>query len=245
MEIPQTPEIAIFAKQLVKPMTFRDAYSLKRTMSDFASGKGAHVMGVIGPAKAISVQAVKILDDAMKATEEATLGTKFYATANKVFSKRAGINTHLEKTILGKAPKAMDEVSKEAFEVAAVKKAKTAFTSKDQEAMRLAERVEKLLPEEQKFLKSMKDTLAAREFGKYMGPLARTGLTAGAVAGASSLNPMALALLPFMSPRIGAGYARGLGKIATGGGQFLGRTLPTAVRTVAQERNRGLFQDAQ
>ena len=228
----QTPEIENFAKQILEPMDFRDAYSLKRTMSDFASS-------VAGPTKAMAVKAIKILDDAMQATEQAALGTNFFAKSNKVFSKRAKINEIIEKNILGKAPKEIDEISKQAFEVASVKKAKAIFTGKEQGAMRLAERVEKLLPEEQQFLKTMKDTLAAREFGKFAGPLARTGLTGVALGGISYLDPRALALAPFLSPRLGAAYARGLGKVATGAGQTIGTTLPPAARTLFQSGTRG------
>ena len=71
-----------------------------------------------------------------------------------------------------------------------------------------------------------------------MGPLARTGMTAAVIGGASYLDPRALALAPFLSPRLGASYARGLGRAAVGTGQAIGTAGPVLFRTGAQSAPR-------
>lgn len=206
----RTPEIVKFAEQAGEPLSVRDAYSLKRELSDFAVSSQGH-------SKAMATKLIEAVDNGIIDTEKSVLGTNFFEQANELSSKRIKVNNLLEKHLLGKPPAGkIEELLPGELEVAGEKKAVSVFKSPQQGAMRLAEKLNKTLPEEQQFLENMKDTLAAREFQGMMGPLARTGLTSLGIYGLSRLNPAALALAPFLSPRAGVIYGRGLGALATG-----------------------------
>lgn len=167
------------------------------------------------------------LSSKLSNAEQKLLGSQNYAAANKEASNFYKTYDILQDKLLRGTPE---------------KRVAAMTGEKGQVTLRGIKKIEqKFQPGVPSNAERLANIYASQQGQPLLNTLPRTGLTGLGIAGLTQLNPAALALAPFVSPRFGTAYGRFLAGAGTAGANLATRLAPTAGRLGVQGSR--LFQN--